>query len=255
MNALLIDDERPARIELRRLLKPFPEVTIVGEASTGMEGRELIEQWQPDLVFLDIEMPEQNGFEMLESLPPPHPHVVFTTAYNAHAIKAFEVNAIDYLLKPINPSRLAAAIAKVGQRRALAPHPAPTPEIPLVATPASPAPALGPLRPDDHVFVRDGERCWFVAVRSLRMLESSGNYTRVHFKDAAPLLYRTLNSMEERLPPELFLRANRSQIINLRMIASIGQWFSGSLKVTLEGGDEVELSRRQAQVFREQMSL
>ena len=111
-----------------------------------------------------------------------------------------------------------AAIAKVAQRRALAPRPAPTPEIPIGATPS--APALGPLRPDDHVFVRDGERCWFVAVRSLRMLESSGNYTRVHFKDAAPLLYRTLNSMEERLPPELFLRANRSQIINLRMIAT-----------------------------------
>jgi two-component system LytT family response regulator len=244
MNAMIIDDERPARTELARLLAGFPAVRLVGEAASAPEARDLIERLKPDLVFLDIEMPEQNGFELLESLQMPHPHVIFTTAYNAYAVQAFEVNALDYLLKPINPRRLGAAIERVAKScRDQAQLPVREPV------------AGSPLRPDDHVFVRDGDRCWFVPVRALRLLESDGNYTRLYFDNAAPLLYRTLNSMEERLPPELFMRANRSQIINLTMIEEIGQWFSGSLKVKLKGGTEVEFSRRQAQLFRERMSL
>lgn len=111
------------------------------------------------------------------------------------------------------------------------------------------------LKEDDHVFVRDGDRCWFVPVRALRALESDGNHTRRHFDNVVQRLYRTLNSMEERLPPELFMRANRVQPIDLTMIAYSGQWFSDSLKVTLKDGAEVEFSRRQAQLFREKMSL
>jgi len=250
MNAIIVDDERPARIELARLLGGFPSVRLSGEAEGAAEARALIERLRPDLVFLDIEMPEQNGFDLLESLPPPHPHVIFTTAYNAYALRAFEVNALDYLLKPINPRRLAAALERLAQRCAAAPAGPLGPEVG-----AGPDASAVPLQPDEHVFVRDGERCWFVAVRSLRLLESAGNHTRLYFDKATPLLYRTLNSMEERLPPTLFMRANRSQLINLTMIEKIGQWFSGSLKVTLKDGTEVEFSRRQAQLFRERMSL
>jgi two-component system LytT family response regulator len=250
MNAIIVDDERPARLELSRLLAAFPTVRIAGEAESGPAARDLIERLRPDIVFLDIEMPEQNGFDLLESLSPPHPHVIFTTAYNAYAVRAFEVNALDYLLKPINPRRLSAALEKVArQRTASDPDQASPEEEPRTEC------APTPLKPDDHVFVRDGERCWFVPVRTLRLLESVGNHARLHFDKAAPLLYRTLNSMEERLPASLFIRANRSQLVNLSMIDKIGQWFSGTLKVTLKDGTEVEFSRRQAQLFRERMSL
>lgn len=245
MNAIIVDDERPARVELARLLEGFPSVRIVGEAANAAEATTLIDRLRPDLVFLDIEMPEMNGFELLESLPPPHPQVVFTTAYNAYAVKAFEVNALDYLLKPINPRRLGEAIERVGR-------PDPT-EPPTEAE--SEGAAARPFRADDRVFVRDGDRCWFVPVRELRLLEADGNHTRIHFDKAAPLLYRTLNAMEERLPAELFMRANRSQLVNLSMVETIDQWFSGSLKVKLKGGDEVEFSRRNAQLFRAHMSL
>ncbi len=251
MKAIIVDDEHPARIELARLLGGCPSVRLVGEAESAAEACELIERLRPDLVFLDIEMPEQNGFDLLESLAPPHPQVIFTTAYNAYAVRAFEVNALDYLLKPINPRRLAAALDRVAPRCAAAAAAAPMAPAPG----AGPAASAAPLQPDEHVFVRDGDRCWFVPVRSLRLLESAGNHTRLHFDKATPLLYRTLNSMEERLPPALFMRANRSQLINLTMIEKIGQWFSGSLKVTLKNGTEVEFSRRQAQLFRERMSL
>ena len=245
MNAIIVDDERPARIELRQLLDRFPSIRIVGEAVNAAEAGELIQRLQPDLVFLDIEMPEMNGFDLLASLPPPHPHVVFTTAYNAYAVKAFEVNALDYLLKPINPRRLGEAVERVERCFSKEPPAQPLPD----------AAASAPFRADDRVFVRDGERCWFVPVRELRLLESDGNHTRIHFEKVSPLLYRTLNSMEDRLPPDLFMRANRAQLVNLSMIEAIGQWFSGSLKVTLKGGCEVEFSRRQAQLFRERMSL
>jgi two-component system, LytTR family, response regulator len=112
-----------------------------------------------------------------------------------------------------------------------------------------------PLREDDHVFVRDGDRCWFVPVRSIRLLEAEGNQTRLFFDEEKPLLYRSIGSLEERLPARLFLRANRSQLVNLAFIETIDPWFSGSLKATLRGGPEVEFSRRQAQLFRERMSL
>lgn len=250
MNAIIVDDERPARIELARLLGGCPSVRLVGEAESAEEARAHIERLRPDLVFLDIEMPEQNGFDLLESLSPPHPQVIFTTAYNAYAVRAFEVNALDYLLKPINPRRLAAALERVAQRCAAAPV---APGESVAGGGLDEPTAL--LQPDEHVFVRDGDRCWFVPVRSLRLLESAGNHTRLYFDKATPLLYRTLNSMEERLPSTLFMRANRSQLINLTMIEKIGQWFSGSLKVTLKDGTEVEFSRRQAQLFRERMSL
>jgi two-component system LytT family response regulator len=240
MKALLIDDERLARSELRRLLASFPEIQIAGEAAQCSQARTLMAELKPDLLFLDVQMPGQSGIEFLESLEPPVPHVIFTTAYDEFAVKAFELNAIDYLLKPVDPSRLSAAVERLpGARKGQAPG----------------APDPGVLRASDKVFVREGERCWFVEVGQIRLLESEGNYTRIHFGEAQPQLFRSLNAMEERLDPKFFFRANRRQIINISWIAKIEPWFSSGLLVNLTGGAKVELSRRQAQEFRERMSL
>ena len=240
MKALLIDDERLARNELRRLLAEFPDVTIVGEASNAKQAREQMATLNPDLLLLDVQMPGETGIELLESIEPPVPHVIFTTAYDEFAVKAFELNALDYLLKPVDPARLAAAIERL-------------PEMKRDAAAKLPGPSC--LQASDKVFVREGERCWFVEVGQIRMLESEGNYTRVHFGEAQPQLFRSLNAMEERLDPKFFFRANRRQIINISWIAGIEPWFSSGLLVQLKGGAKVELSRRQAQEFRERMSL
>jgi two-component system LytT family response regulator len=240
MKALLIDDERLARNELRRLLAAFPAIQVAGEAQNAKQAREQLAALKPDLLFLDVQMPGETGIELLESLEPPVPNVIFTTAYDEFAVKAFELNALDYLLKPVDPARLAAAVERLPGKKA--------------------APAEGHLRPglleaSDKVFVREGEKCWFVEVGQIRLLESEGNYTRVHFGDAQPQLFRSLNAMEERLDPKFFFRANRRQIINIAWIDGIEPWFSSGLLVRLKGGAKVELSRRQAQEFRERMSL
>lgn len=243
MKALLIDDERLARNELRRLLAAFPLITIVGEAGNAKQAREQLAALKPDLIFLDVQMPGETGMELLESLEPPVPYVIFTTAYDEFAVKAFELNALDYLLKPVDPARLNAALTRLEEKigGAMSDAGKPVPRDRLAA--------------DDKVFVREGDHCWFVEVKSIRLLESEGNYTRVHFENAQPQLFRSLNAMEERLDPKYFFRANRRQIINLAWIDKIEPWFSGGLLVHLKGGAKVELSRRQAQDFREKMSL
>ncbi len=243
MKTLIIDDERLARSELRRLLAAHPEVEVVGEAADVEAARGAIAGLRPDLIFLDVQMPGADGFELLDSLEPPVPHVIFATAYDEFAVKAFEFNALDYLLKPVDPQRLAAALGK------------------LAGAPASPdscderAVRPGRLEAHDKVFVRQGDQCWFVEVRTIRLLESEGNYTRVHFDGAQPLLFRSLNAMEERLDERMFFRANRRQVVNLSWIGKIEPWFSGGLLVHMKDGPRVELSRRQAQAFREKLSL
>ena len=235
MKALLIDDERLARNELRKLLAAFPEIQIVGEAAHAKQAREQMAALKPDLLFLDVQMPGETGIEFLESLEPPVPQVVFTTAYDEFAVKAFELNALDYLLKPVDPARLAAAVERLRRpKQESTPKQQPT----------------SSLKAGDRVFVREGERCWFVEVGQICLLESEGNYTRVHFGDAQPQLFRSLNAMEERLDPKFFFRANRRQIINISWIDRIEPWFSGGLLVHLKGGAKIELSRRQAQEFR-----
>jgi len=188
MTALIVDDERLARLELRRLLASHPEVEIVGEARNAEEALDLLPKLAPDLVFLDIQMPGMTGFDLLERLED-IPQVMFTTAYDAYAIQAFEVSALDYLLKPIAPARLAAALAKV-----------------------RPAQQHGRL---EQVFVREGDRCWIVQLTDVFLLESEGNYTRVCFGKERPLIRRSLNTLEEQLDDAVFFRAGRKQIVNL----------------------------------------
>ena len=245
MKALIIDDERLARNELRRLLAVHADIEILGEAVDVEDALEKIAALKPELIFLDVQMPGADGFSLLEQLNPPLPSIIFTTAYDEFAVKAFEFNALDYLLKPVDPNRLVAALEKLRNRGSNPPFPGE----------GSATPATHRLTPEDKVFVREGDRCWFVPVKNIRLLESEGNYTRLHFDDQKPQLFRSLTAMEERLDSRHFFRANRKQVINLAWVDGIEPWFSGGLLVKLKGGLKVELSRRQAQDFRERMSL
>jgi len=239
--AIIIDDERLARNELKKLLLEFPEIEVIEEATNAKEGIEKIETLNPDLIFLDIQMPGMTGFEMLQELDR-IPHVIFTTAYDEYALKAFEVNALDYLMKPIEPKRLADALQKLIQAE----------EKELAALQAF---NRGLLTENDQVFVKDGERCWFVKLSEVRLFESVGNYAKVYFAGNKPLILKSLNALEERLDEKTFFRANRKHIVNLRMIEKIEPYFNGGLLVELKGGEKIEVSRRQTVKFKEMMSF
>ncbi len=243
MKALIIDDERLARNELKRLLENFPRIEVIGEAANADEALELIEKLKPDLLFLDIQMPGKNGFQLIEALENDVPEVIFTTAYDEYALKAFEYNASDYVLKPIDLPRLSEAVNRVldeGVR-----HSEQTTTV-----------GKEILGENDHIFIKDGEKCWFVKLGKVRLFESMGNYVRLHFDDQKPLVLKSLNSLEDRLDRHSFFRANRKHIINLQWIDKIEPWFSGGLLVTLRGTNEkIEISRRQAIRFKEMLSL
>jgi two-component system LytT family response regulator len=241
MKAIIIDDERLARNELKKLLQEFPEVEVIDEAPNANEGIDKIESLNPDLIFLDIQMPGKTGFEMLTELEKA-PHVIFVTAYDEYALKAFEVNALDYLMKPVEPKRLADALMKVKQKDE---------EEDFTSSNIR----TGLLGEHDQVFVKDGERCWFVKLSEVRLFESVGNYAKVFFATNKPLILKSLNSLEERLDDKVFFRANRKHIVNLRMIDKIEPYFNGGLLLELIGGEKVEVSRRQAVKFKEMMSL
>lgn len=244
MRTLIVDDERLARNELKRLLEPYTKIEIVGEAANAEEALVMIDDLQPELLFLDIQMPGKNGFELLSSIEGKTPEVIFTTAYDEYAIKAFEFNALDYLLKPIDAERLKDTIHRIEENQA-------QPEV----SHGSAERAEKILGENDQVFVKDGEKCWFVKLGKIRLFESMGNYVRLHFDDQKPLVLKSLNNLEERLDPNTYFRANRKHIINLQWIEKIEPWFSGGLLVTLKGGDKIEISRRQAIRFKELMSL
>ncbi len=240
--AVIIDDERLARNELKKLLQEFPEVEVIGEASNAGEGIEKIETLSPDLIFLDIQMPGKTGFDMLTELERA-PYVIFTTAYDEYALKAFEVNALDYLMKPVEPKRLADALQKL--------HAAEEKE----QSGSGMGVNRGLLGENDQVFVKDGERCWFVKLSEVRLFESVGNYAKVFFSNNKPLILKSLNALEERLDERVFFRANRKHIVNLRMIDKVEPYFNGGLLLDLHGGEKIEVSRRQAVKFKEMMSL
>jgi two-component system, LytTR family, response regulator len=242
IKAILIDDERLARTELKKLLQEHSNIEIIDEAANADEGIEKIEQHNPDLIFLDIQMPGKTGFDMLDELDR-MPKVVFTTAYDEYALKAFEVNALDYLLKPIEPKRLADAIHKLQF------------EIGREKMGENNFTNRSLLNENDQVFVKDGERCWFVKLNEIRLFESVGNYAKVYFSTNKPLILKSLNSLEERLDEKIFFRANRKHIINLRWVDKIEPYFNGGLLVDLKGGEKIEVSRRQTVKFKEMMSL
>jgi len=240
MKALIVDDERLARKELIKLLEDHPMIEVVGEAMNAEEANQLVNELNPDLLFLDIQMPGKTGFQLLEELDAV-PLVVFTTAYDEFALKAFEVNALDYLLKPIQPERLAETITKLADKeraKHVAIH--------------GPEKKLGL---EDQVFEKDGDRCWFVSLANVRMFESDGNYIKVYFDNNKPMIHKSLNALDEKLDERAFFRASRKHIVNLSWVEGIEPWFNGGLMVKLRGGDKVEVSRRQAAKFKDMMSL
>ncbi len=237
MRALLIDDERLARAELRRLLAAHPDVEIVGEAVNAADGVQQIAALKPDLIFLDVQMPGGSGFDMLAALEEA-PEVIFTTAFDQYALQAFEVNALDYLQKPIQAARMAAALQRCAARHQ------------RLTSAGTVAPAT-----TRKLFIKDGERCWFVPVQDIRLFESDGNYTRVYFERQQPLMLRSLNQLEERLDPHRFFRANRRHIVNLDFIEQVAHNDAGGLNLTLRDQLQVEVSRRRVAQFKMLSSL
>lgn len=240
MNALIVDDERLARAEVRRLLAVHPDVAIVGEAANADEAEAQLEALAVDVLFLDITMPGASGFDLLERIEVV-PQLIFTTAYDEFALRAFEVNALDYLLKPIRPDRLAAALDKVRSVRR---------DQATVAAPRR------PFRPaSDRVFLRDGDRCWIVTIGDIVLFEAEGNYARVHVGPHRPLIRTSLNALEARLDPAMFFRASRQHLINLRFVEAVDNSVDDSYTARLRGGLVVRLSRRQSHKLQATLGL
>jgi len=242
LRVLIVDDARLARSELRTLLAAIPWVACVGEADDVPAAREAILREQPDLVLLDVQLPSGEGFDVLDGLETV-PMVVFVTAYDQYAVRAFETNALDYLVKPVEAGRLQAALERGRERVAAA------------ATPAATNAPRDPLGAEDQVFLRDGERCWFVALGEIRRIVVDGNYARLWFRDQNAVLARSLSTLEARLSPALFFRANRNTLVNLRRVRAIEPSLGDGYELTLDDGSQVEVSRRQARELRERLAL
>jgi two-component system LytT family response regulator len=240
IKTILVDDERLSRQELKYLLQDYPDIQIIDEAENVDEAIEKIHRLQPDLIFLDIEMPEKNGFDLLDELEF-IPKIVFVTAYNQYAIQAFESEAMDYLLKPMKAERLSRTIEKLRAE--------------IQQTRVSEAVSEGRLPPDKRIFLKDGDKCYFVRLTEIYMIESVGNYCRFHFGSNRPMIHRSLNKIQERLDPNIFFRANRQQIINTEYIADIDSYYKGGMKVVLNNGIELEISTRNSVAFKEMMGI
>lgn len=246
--ALVVDDERLARLELRRLLADHSDCMVVGEAASCEDAALEIARLRPDLLLLDVQMPDGTGFDLLHRLEL-MPAVIFTTAYDSFALEAFEVDALDYLLKPVEAPRLAEALGRLRRGRGQGPPAAVLEE--------------GLLGPTDRVLLRDGDRCRLVAVSEILLLESDGGGTRVSLrrrasasrKTATLTAPRSLAAIEARLDPALFVRANRRQVINTRWIREVDDVADGPLTARLDDGSLIQLSRRRAREFRRRMEL
>jgi two-component system LytT family response regulator len=239
IKAVIVEDSRLARNELKELIKKYDDIEILGEAENVDAGFELIQSTSPDLLFLDINMPEKDGFELLEMLDEV-PITIFTTAFDEYAIKSFEYNALDYLLKPVSEKRFDMAMEKVRTK---------------LESNRIGADMSKKLKESSQIFIKDGESCWLVKIGDISHFEIVGNYTRVFFGDKKPLLYKSLNLVEEKLPEASFFRANRQQIVNTHFIESVVPWFNGKLKLIMQNGEEIEVSRRQSYIFKDRMSL
>ena len=239
IRAVIVEDSRLARNELKELIKEHKEIMLLGEAENVDKGFELINKVNPDLLFLDINMPEKDGFELLEMLDEV-PVVIFTTAFDEYAIKSFEYNAFDYLLKPINQKRFSTSITKVSEQ---------------FSDNSQSNENINTLSLDKQIFIKDGDKCWLVKINDISHFEIVGNYTRVFFENNKPLIYKSLAKIEEKLPNDVFFRANRQQIININHVKKVVSWFNGKLKIEMNSGEEIEISRRQSYIFKDQLSF
>jgi len=231
IKVIIIDDERLAREEVKRALKNYEDFVVIGEAENADDAKVLIEKEIPDLIFLDIQMPEKSGFDLLESLD--HvPAVLFITAYDQYAIQAFEVNALDYLMKPIREERFAKAIQKIRD---------------TIQLKSSLNDAVAK---DRKIFIKDGEKRFFIQLDEIYLIESLENYTRLFFQDKKALQRRSLRQWEEILDENIFFRINRTEIINIKYIQAINTTDSGRLEVKLKTGELLEVSNRQSVRFK-----
>jgi len=235
MKAIIVEDSRLARLELKTLLETFPQIEIIAESADPDEAIDLINAKKPDLLFLDIQMPGKNGFELLDCLTE-QPEVIFTTAFDEYAVRSFEYDAVDYLLKPIDKERLEQSINKL-------------------AAPSDDKNTPLPLENDSSVFLKDGDQCWMVALNTITYFESCGNYTKVFFDGNKPLIHKSLNQLDKRLPDDLFFRANRQQIVNIKCIIKVDPWINGNLQLTLVDGVKIEISRRHTSRFKSLLSF
>lgn len=231
---MIVEDSRLARLELSEQLKSFPYIELVGEAENVEAGVSLINEHRPDVVFLDIHMPKQTGFDLLEQLHY-EPLIIFTTAYEEHALKSFEYETVDYLLKPIIAKRLKQAIERAKNRL------------------CSNEPQV--MGYTSQFYLKEGQKNWFITLSQVSLFESIGNYTRIHLIDNKVMMYKSLTSLEKRLPTANFFRANRHQIVNLANITQIETNVGGALELTLTSDVKVEVSRRQSSVFKSRWSL
>lgn len=232
IRALIIDDERLAREEIRQHLHEYSFIETVGEAADADEAEKMVLTLTPDLLFLDIHMPERSGLDLLESLDEA-PEVIFTTAYDQYAVKAFELNALDYLVKPIRKERFQLAITKVQERMNEVLHQSER----------------------QHVFIREGERMFWIKIMDITLIEASGNYSMIYTTERKYCLKRSLSQLEKILNPDIFFRAGRNAIINTNFIKEIQPLPKGKLQVSIRSGQTIEVSGRQSSVFKNKNML
>jgi two-component system LytT family response regulator len=240
MKVVIVEDSRLARLELKELLKAHPELELAGEAADVATAKTLIEDLRPDLLLLDIDLAGQSAFDLLAELLYV-PDIIFTTAFSEHALQAFDYPTVDYLLKPVTASRLAKALAKMASA--------------AKQEPAATEPQGQMLNLASSFFVKDNEHCYMVCLADVRWFEAVGNYTKVHFKQHAPMVYRALGAVEQRLAAGLFFRANRGQLVNLAHIKAIEPWVNGGLMLRLSCDTQIEVSRRQSSLLRQELTL
>jgi two-component system, LytTR family, response regulator len=227
--AIIVDDERLARRELRSLLAEHPSIEIVGEAESVNQALQLVQRVKPEVIFLDIQMPGASGFELLERLEA-RCKIIFVTAFDAYALRAFEVNALDYLLKPINPARLSAALAR------------------LATGEPAPAAVVRKLEYTDRLWLETDERAQFLKLDLIVCIRAAGDYSEVVTTAGKPaLVLKSLREWEERLPEKYFARIHRSTIINLEYVERIEGWFNRSYQLHLRHlAEPLLVSRRYA---------
>jgi len=240
LRVLIVDDEELARQRIRRLLAREDEVEVIGEACDGEHAVESIRSLEPDLVFLDVQMPEVDGFAVLERLRPhPPPAVVFVTAHDDYAVRAFEVHAVDYLRKPFDAVRFREAFSRA--RRRLAGAAAEDRARKLDALLAQVE--AQPPRSRERLMLRSDGRLYFVRIDDIDWVEAAGNYVKLHVGRDTHLMRETMSGIEKMLDPSRFLRIHRSAIVNLDRVREMQPWFSGEYTVILRDGTQLRLSR------------
>jgi len=235
IRSLIVDDEMLARQRLRRLLTDHPDLEVAGECSNGLEAVRDIEALRPDLVFLDIQMPELDGFGVIEEVGPDRmPPTLFVTAYDQFALKAFEVHALDYLLKPFDPERFAAALARVRTWIQGSPRPSLEPMLKQVQADRP---------PPERLLIKEGTRYAFVRPATIQWVEAEDNYVRLHVEGTSHLVRQTMSGMLDKLSPARFRRIHRSAIVNLDFIRHLEPWTGGDYLVTMKDGSQLTMSR------------